>query len=102
MRLNARFAWSFYRGKNRVLQTTEHFEVARIEITMTNNFAFRCVANMNPERGNKRPSKEATVAVGGHFSSRRVHDKLSNYSIRYEEYFAENDATDSNQSEEEN
>ena len=44
---------------------------------------------MNPTRGHKRPSREATIAVRGHFSSRQIHQKITTMSNDYEEFFAE-------------
>lgn len=72
-------------------------------LSLLTNLTFRCVAKINPTRGNKRPKKEATVAVGGHFSSRQVHDKLASLSLAYDEFLAQNeaDSADDQESEEE-
>ena len=47
------------------------------------------MGDINPERGNKRPSRAVCQAAGGKFSSRKVHQSLSNLNEKYDEFLAE-------------
>jgi hypothetical protein len=60
------------------------------------------VCDINPPRGNKRPNKSECLAAGGKFSSRTVHNLLTNMNTKYEEFFAEEDSSEENDSDPDN
>lgn len=51
---------------------------------------YRMVAEINPDRGNKRPTKSSE----GRASTRTVHHVLAQFNEKYDEYFAEESDTD--------
>lgn len=55
------------------------------------DFCYRCIADISPPKGHKRPPKEA----GGQCSSRVVHAKLTAMNNKFDNFFAEKDSESS-------
>lgn len=51
----------------------------------------RCVADINPQRGNKRPDRETARAANASYSAYSIHPAIPKLDSKYEEFFAEND-----------
>ena len=52
------------------------------------------MAKINPLRGNKRPTKEVTLAAGGKFSAKQIHAVLTTMNNAFESFLADKENTE--------